>query len=59
MIIDLHTHTRPGSDDSFLHPVELIQKAKQNGIDGICLTEHDWFWNHEDISRQNHERRFS
>ena len=50
MIIDLHTHTRPGSDDSFLHPVELIQKAKQNGIDGICLTEHDWFWNHEDIS---------
>jgi len=58
LIIDLHTHTRPGSDDSFLHPVDLIQKAKKSGLDGICLTEHDWFWDHDEISRLSQEHGF-
>jgi hypothetical protein len=44
MLIDLHTHTSPNSDDSFLSPGQLIRKAKESGLDGICLTEHDWYW---------------
>jgi predicted metal-dependent phosphoesterase TrpH len=44
MLIDLHTHTSPNSDDSFLSPGQLIRKAKEAGLDGICLTEHDWYW---------------
>jgi len=58
LIIDLHTHTKPMSDDSFLTPAELIQRAKKMGLDAICLTEHDWFWNHDDIARLCQEHDF-
>ena len=58
MIIDLHTHTKPWSDDSFLQPTELIQQAKQAGIDAICLTEHDWFWDKDDIAKLSQEHDF-
>lgn len=44
MLIDLHAHTWPLSDDSFLSPDDLIQGAKRAGLDGICLTEHDFAW---------------
>lgn len=44
MLIDLHTHTRPLSWDSYLHPDELIELSRERGLDGICLTEHDYFW---------------
>jgi predicted metal-dependent phosphoesterase TrpH len=46
-LIDLHTHTRPLSHDSFLSPDELVDAAKEAGLDGICLTEHDFFWERE------------
>jgi hypothetical protein len=49
MLIDLHTHTRPLSWDSFLHPDELVERSKQAGLDGICLSEHDYFWKPEDV----------
>ncbi|MDE2787848.1 MAG: PHP domain-containing protein [Chloroflexota bacterium] len=44
MLIDLHTHTYPKSDDSFVSVDELVDAARQHGLDGICLTEHDDFW---------------
>ena len=48
MIIDIHTHTFPNSDDSVLSIEELIGEAKRVGLDGICVTDHDRFWpNHE------------
>jgi len=50
MIIDLHTHTKPWSEDSYLTPGELIGQAKKVGLDGICLTEHDWFWTAEKVA---------
>jgi len=49
MIIDIHTHTYPTSDDSQLTPEELIKEAKRIGLDGICLTDHDGFWNPKDV----------
>jgi len=44
MLIDLHTHTHPLSHDSLLSPDELIEAAKAARLDGVCLTEHDFFW---------------
>ena len=43
MIIDLHTHTTPDSDDSTLSIDELIEVSKKSGLDGICITNHDRF----------------
>ncbi len=50
MLIDLHTHTRPLSWDSYLAPDELIERSKAAGLDGICLSEHDFFWKPEEIA---------
>lgn len=58
MIIDLHTHTRPWSDDSELEPAELIHQAKKAGLDAICLTEHDWFWDKDELARLSQEHDF-
>ena len=44
MLIDLHCHTYPKSDDSFMNVDDLIHEAKALGLDGVCLTEHDIFW---------------
>ena len=49
LLIDLHTHSYPQSDDSFVSADDLIDRAKDLGLDGICLTEHDYFWLYEDI----------
>ena len=51
MIIDLHTHTLPWSDDSNLEIPELVEQAKQAGLDAICLTEHDWFRDKDKLAR--------
>lgn len=44
MLIDLHCHTFPLSNDSFLSPDQLIERAKAVGLDGVCLSEHDSAW---------------
>jgi predicted metal-dependent phosphoesterase TrpH len=56
MLIDLHTHTRPLSHDSLLSPDELIEAAKAAGLDAICVTEHDFAWEPDevrDVSRRH------
>ncbi len=58
MIIDLHTHTLPWSDDSNLELPELVQQAKQAGLDAICLTEHDQFWNKDVLAKLSQEHDF-
>lgn len=49
MLIDLHTHTRPLSWDSYLTADELIERSKAAGLDAICLSEHDYFWEPEKV----------
>ncbi|MGB2693784.1 MAG: PHP domain-containing protein [Dehalococcoidia bacterium] len=50
MLIDLHTHTKPLSWDSYLDPDDLIERSRVAGLDGICLSEHDYFWKPEDVA---------
>lgn len=49
MLIDLHNHTLPRSSDSSLKPEALIKAAKERGLDGICLTEHDAGWDPKEV----------
>ena len=44
MLIDLHPTKRPLSHDSLITGDDLIVAAKQRGLDAVCLTEHDFFW---------------
>ena len=39
MILDLHCHTKY-SYDCILEPKDLIKRAKELNLDGICITEH-------------------
>jgi predicted metal-dependent phosphoesterase TrpH len=45
------------SDDSFMSVDELIEGAREAGLDGICLTDHDAFWPEERVRElsQRHE----
>jgi len=58
MLIDLHTHTLPLSEDSELTPGELVAHAKRAGLDAVCLTEHDAFWKDDDIAALCRKHRF-
>jgi predicted metal-dependent phosphoesterase TrpH len=49
LLIDLHTHTEPLSHDSLLTADDLIDLAKTAHLDGVCLTEHDFFWEPEAV----------
>ncbi len=39
MWIDAHCHTRY-SHDNWLEPRDLLRRARELGIDGVCITEH-------------------
>ena len=41
MLLDMHLHTREGSPDSALPVREAIARAKEMGLGGLCVTDHD------------------
>jgi predicted metal-dependent phosphoesterase TrpH len=51
VILDMHVHTNIGSYDSNLSPLELIQRGKASGLDGVVVTEHDRGWD-VDLARK-------
>lgn len=40
-LIEMHIHTNPTSSDSMLDPADLLKIAKEIGLSGVNLTEHD------------------
>ncbi|MBW2180382.1 MAG: PHP domain-containing protein [Deltaproteobacteria bacterium] len=44
MKIDLHLHTSDRSPCSDISISELIAEAKRIGLDGFCMTEHQFIW---------------
>jgi predicted metal-dependent phosphoesterase TrpH len=44
MKFDLHMHTRRYSPDSEIDPFALVRRAREIGLDGIVITEHDRLW---------------
>jgi predicted metal-dependent phosphoesterase TrpH len=49
MKFDLHMHTTRHSPDSDMHPLDLVRRARELGLDGIVITEHDWLWTEEEL----------
>ena len=49
MRIDLHCHTDRYSFDASITPDDLVERARAVGLHGVCITEHDWFWDADDV----------
>jgi hypothetical protein len=45
--VDLHTHTRHGSNCSYMEPRMLVARALELGLDAVCITEHNASWEEE------------
>ena len=41
MFIDTHMHEMTYSKDSFLKLDQMVSIARQKGLGGICITDHD------------------
>lgn len=48
MRLDLHLHTTAYSPCSVMTPDEMMIAAKNAGLDGVCITEHQRLWKAED-----------
>ena len=57
MLIDLHVHTAPASPCSSAPLKDIIEEAKRAGLDGICLTDHNYVWSRDIVEdlRQTHQ----
>jgi len=56
--VDLHTHTRFGSNCSYMEPGQLVQRAREVGLDAVCITEHNAPWEEEAIRDLSEESGF-
>ncbi len=41
MLLDMHMHVWPTSDDSHMTLEDAVAQGKKLGLDGICITDHD------------------
>jgi len=55
MVVDMHVHTSIGSPDSNLTPPRLLEVAREVGLDGLVITEHDRPWAGERLERFRQE----
>jgi predicted metal-dependent phosphoesterase TrpH len=54
-VVDLHTHTSPTSPCSSVSAADLLERAKWLGLDGVCLTDHNYVWDQAEIDRLSRE----
>ncbi|HYH68615.1 MAG TPA: PHP-associated domain-containing protein [Urbifossiella sp.] len=50
MKFDLHLHTNRHSPDSVTDPFDLLRSARRAGLDGVVLTEHDYWWPDDELA---------
>ncbi|MBI2917663.1 MAG: PHP domain-containing protein [Chloroflexi bacterium] len=58
MLVDMHTHTRFGSNCSYMEPVGLVRSAQTAGLGAVCITEHDLLWSASDLEALGREQGF-
>ena len=49
MKLDLHLHTSRHSPDSAMDPVAMLNRARDIGLNGVVITEHDWLWTEQEL----------
>jgi predicted metal-dependent phosphoesterase TrpH len=49
MKFDLHLHTSRHSPDSIMPPQLMVRRAREIGLDGVVITEHDWLWTEDEL----------
>jgi len=49
MNFDLHIHTTRYSPDSQMDPLDMVRRARQVGLDGVVITEHDRLWREDEL----------
>jgi predicted metal-dependent phosphoesterase TrpH len=59
LLVDIHAHTSPHSEDSTLRPDDLIEAARDAGLDGVCVTDHDYFWTAEQVAALSRRHGFT
>ncbi len=50
MKFDLHLHTSRHSPDSATDPFELLDRARDAGLDGVVITEHHYLWPEDELA---------
>ncbi|MCO1600780.1 PHP domain-containing protein [Desulfosporosinus nitroreducens] len=55
MEFDLHTHSSQGSACSRMNIWDLIHAACQKGLDGVCITDHDYCWDPRELAKLHKE----
>jgi predicted metal-dependent phosphoesterase TrpH len=50
MKFDMHLHTTRHSPDSMMEPPVMLRRAREVGLDGVVITEHDWLWTEEELA---------
>lgn len=58
MLIDMHLHESKYSSDSKITLQQIIDKAKEVGLDGICITDHDNNFIREEIEEYSKKNNF-
>lgn len=56
-VIDLHLHTAPASPCASSSVDAMIEEAKRIGLDGICLSDHNYVWSQDAVwaLREKHD----
>jgi predicted metal-dependent phosphoesterase TrpH len=49
MKFDMHLHTSRHSPDSEMDPFAMLRRAKEVGLGGLVITEHDFLWPEEEL----------
>lgn len=51
MIIEMHSHTAERSSCSHVAAADLVRRAFEQGLQGIVLTDHHYFWPPEELEK--------
>jgi predicted metal-dependent phosphoesterase TrpH len=57
-VIDLHLHTYPSSPCSVARVDDVILEAKRIGLDGMCLTDHNYVWDRARVDELKRKHDF-